>query len=295
MPRSRDQFEVFIQSAGWRASRIQPPTARTGRNPIRKTPSEKRGQPHFVQPPRICESAIVNPAPAISPYVAQYSVFVSAPTWVANQSRMPATAAPASVESPRVTPIITASVPAWFTGLVPATPTTEERLIQMQPLLVETGRMELGVEGLDGAERVVGEDVVHHADAAVVRERQVDVRLRDEIDRERRAGRAAHGETDPWFTRRDGDEGRGEDRPWPALGIAVEAPRPLPGPQAGRGGFSQLRRGVEHARGHQVDEGPRIASQRRPVEVAVGDEAGMELAAAAVELHLVDRRMRGSG
>ena len=67
MPRSRDQFDVFIQSAGWRASRIQPPAASTGRKPSRKTPSEKRGHPHFVQPPRSCDSAIVSPAAAITP------------------------------------------------------------------------------------------------------------------------------------------------------------------------------------------------------------------------------------
>ena len=101
---------MFIQSAGWRASRIQPPATSTGRKPIKKTPSENRGHPHFVQPPRICESAIVSPAAAITPYVAQYSLDVSVPICVANHSRMPATAAPTSVEIPRVTPIITASV-----------------------------------------------------------------------------------------------------------------------------------------------------------------------------------------
>ena len=104
---------------GCRASSTQPPATSTGRKPIRKTPREKRGHPHFVQPPRICESAIVRPAAAIRPYVAQYSDDVWVPICVANHSRTPATAAPASVEIPRVTPIITASVSCCLPGILP--------------------------------------------------------------------------------------------------------------------------------------------------------------------------------
>ena len=111
MPRSRDQLEVLKKSAGCRASNTQPPATSTGRKPSRKTPSESRGQPHFVQPPAICESARTSPAAAITPYVAQYSPAVWVPIWVASQSRNPPTTAATSVAMPRVTPNMVASVP----------------------------------------------------------------------------------------------------------------------------------------------------------------------------------------
>ena len=151
------------------------------------------------------------------------------------------------------------------------------------------------MELLDRVERVGGEHVIDDPDPLVVRERQVDVRVRDEVDRERVAGRAADGEPEPALAGRYGDEGRREDRPRPALRVAVEAPRPLPRLQMRRCGLQELVGGVAGARGHEVDEPARVASERRPVEVVVRDEALMLLAAAAVEADAVDGRVRRAG
>ena len=70
MPMSPDQFRTCARNqfeSGWCAISTQPAATSTGRNASRKTFSESRGQPHFVQPPRICENAITSPAAAISP------------------------------------------------------------------------------------------------------------------------------------------------------------------------------------------------------------------------------------
>ena len=70
MPMSSDQLRTCARNqfgSGWCAITTHPATTSTGRNAIRKTFSESRGQPHFVQPPRICENAITRPAAAISP------------------------------------------------------------------------------------------------------------------------------------------------------------------------------------------------------------------------------------
>ena len=56
--------------------------------------------------------------------------------------------------------------------------------------------MELGAELLERRRRRLGEHVVDDADVLVVPERQVDMRLRDEVHRERAAGRAADGEAE---------------------------------------------------------------------------------------------------
>ena len=53
--------------SGCPASSTQPAATSTGTKPTRKTPAESRGHPHFVQPPKSCDSAIVRPAPATSP------------------------------------------------------------------------------------------------------------------------------------------------------------------------------------------------------------------------------------
>ena len=54
-------------SLGCAPTSTQPAAISTGMNARRKTFSESRGQPHFVQPPRICENAIVSPAAASRP------------------------------------------------------------------------------------------------------------------------------------------------------------------------------------------------------------------------------------
>jgi hypothetical protein len=55
-----------------------------------------------------------------------------------------------------------------------------------------------------------------------------------------------------------------------------------------RGGdVEQLTCCVAGAGRHQVDEGPRMGSERRPVEIVVRDETRMLLAAAAVEADAV--------
>src|SRR5438552_19140457 len=84
------------------ASRIQPVQTSTGRNPSRKTPTDSRGQPHYVQPPTICESASTNPAPATIPIDAQNRPVVCCPTSVATQTRNPDTPAASAVTRPRL-------------------------------------------------------------------------------------------------------------------------------------------------------------------------------------------------
>ena len=54
--------------------------------------------------------------------------------------------------------------------------------------------MELGAKALDRAQRVVTEDVLDDPDVRVVPERQVDVRLAHDVDRDGAARRAAHGQ-----------------------------------------------------------------------------------------------------
>jgi hypothetical protein len=83
---------------------------------------------------------------------------------------------------------------------------TEQELIQVQSALVEAGGMELCVELLERVERVGGEDVIDDADPIVVRERDVDVRVRDEVDRERVAGRAPDRQPNPALSGRHGYE-----------------------------------------------------------------------------------------
>ena len=229
MLRSRDQFDVFIQSAGWRASSTQPPAASTGRKPIRKTPSEKRGHPHFVQPPTICESAIVSPAAAMP---------VRRPVLRrrlrADLRREPEQDACDRRTGERRDSTSSRSSPPPF---------REDRRVsrlQIQRMkansgaatLVEAGRAELGAERFDRPQGVVREDVVDDADRAVVRKREIDVCLRDEIDGQRLADRAADRKTDPVPPNRCSPERlrrrRRGGRPRPPLGIAVEAPRLQP-------------------------------------------------------------------
>ena len=59
-----------------------------------------------------------------------------------------------------------------------------------------------------------------------------------------------------------------------------------------RRGLQQLVGGIAGAGGHEIDELACVPSERRPVEIVVGDQALMDVAAAAVEAHAVDGGMR---
>ena len=56
---------------GWPATITQPPATRAGRKAKKRTFWEILGQPHFVQPPASCETAMVRPAAASRPSAAQ--------------------------------------------------------------------------------------------------------------------------------------------------------------------------------------------------------------------------------
>ena len=90
-------------------------------------------------------------------------------------------------------------------------------------------------------------------------------------------------------------ERRRKHRPRALLRVAEEAPRPLARLDAPRRHFRQLvGDGVERdvIRLRNVPGGQ---PEGRPVEVVVGDEADVLLAAAALELHAEDRRVRRAG
>src|SRR5206468_12681388 len=92
----------------------------------------------------------------------------------------------------------------------------------------EARGVELARELLDRQARVARENVLHDADVRIVVERQVDVRLRDEVYGQPLAGRAADGDADGSVARSEQRERGGKDRPRPLLGVAEEAPGPLP-------------------------------------------------------------------
>src|SRR3954451_17853006 len=89
-------------------------------------------------------------------------------------------------------------------------------LLQRQPAPVEAAAVELVAELLQRALRVGLEDVRDDGDLAVVVERQVDVRVRDEIDGDAVARRAADCQADRAAGRARGEqpERRREDRTW---------------------------------------------------------------------------------
>src|SRR6476646_1678056 len=136
----------------------------------------------------------------------------------------------------------------------------------------------------------------HHPDLAVVVERDVDVRMRDEVERQPAAARAAHGEPHRPVRRREEGERRREDRTRLLLGIAEEAPRPLAAPDVYGGELAELGRDGIAVSGHEVEELSRAAeAEWRPVELLMRQEAVMLVAAAAVESHAEHGRVRGTG
>src|SRR5918994_5718689 len=64
--------------------------------------------------------------------------------------------------------------------------------LEIEPSLVEVCGLELFPELLDCPHRVALERVVHHSDAGVVPERDVDMLTSHKVDGDGRAGRAAH-------------------------------------------------------------------------------------------------------
>ena len=112
-------------------------------------------------------------------------------------------------------------------------------------------------------------------------------------DSRRQLGQRTARPTAPVRRRQQRERGR-EDRSWLVLGVAEEAPRPLPTPDPRRRELAELAAGGLEPRSHQVEELAGVEAERRPVEVVVGDEAVVLLATAAVEPDAEDRGMRGS-
>src|SRR3954464_12507753 len=69
-------------------------------------------------------------------------------------------------------------------------------LFEREPADFELGGVELRRELLDESRRIGLEDVLDDPDLRVVVKRQIDVLLRDKIDRGPAAGRATHGQAD---------------------------------------------------------------------------------------------------
>src|SRR5579884_3067874 len=170
--------------------------------------------------------------------------------------------------------------------------------VEPQPPRVERPRPELLAELVERRRRVAAEQVLHHPHLAVVHERHVDVRPRDEVHRHPPARRAAHGDADAVAVgrRREQLERRRVDRPRPLLRPAEEAPRPLPRLDPRRRQIAELVADRLDPRRHQVDERrPVLHAERRPVELLVRDEAGMVVPAPARELDTVDGGMMRPG
>src|SRR5207237_8922384 len=121
------------------------------------------------------------------------------------------------------------------------------------------------------------------ADVRIVVERQVDVRLRDEVHGQPLAGWAADGDADGSVARSEQRERGGKDRPRPLLGVAEEAPGPLPRADPRRREIAELVGDHLDPRGHQVDEYAGVEAERRPVELLVADETVMVVPGGAGE------------
>src|SRR5581483_6778252 len=97
------------------------------------------------------------------------------------------------------------------------------------------------------------------------------------------------------LARREQPEERGEDGSRPLLGVAEERPRPAAGPDPVDREIAELRVELLDTGRHQVHEGAALEAERRPVELLVGDEARMLVAARAGETDAEDGRMRCPG
>ena len=81
----------------------------------------------------------------------------------------------------------------------------------------------------------------------------------------------------------------------PVLGVAEEAPRPLPGADAAGGHLAELVADLALTVRHQVEEGAGVQPERRPVEVVVRDQAGVFVPTWAREGDREHRGMGGAG
>src|SRR2546430_9490392 len=119
--------------------------------------------------------------------------------------------------------------------------------------------------------------------------------MRDEVDRQPSAARTPDGECHRPVRRREESERGREDGTRLLLGVAEEAPRPRSARDVYGSELAELHADGVEVRRHEVQELSRAAeAERRPVEILMRQEAVVLLAAAAVEPHAEDGRMRGT-
>ena len=138
-----------------------------------------------------------------------------------------------------------------------------------------------------------------HADAIVKGQRVLihdDVLVRDEVQGEPLARRAADGKAEPLLASAgcEEEERRREHRARPLLRVAEEAPRPLARLDPPGGEVAELESGLLQPRRHQIEELSRLEPEWRPVELVVGDEPRVLLAAGALEADAVDGGVPGT-
>ena len=135
------------------------------------------------------------------------------------------------------------------------------------------------------------EDVLDYLNVAVVVEREIHVRAADKVDGRALADRAADCEAELFGSGREEEKGRREDGLRSVLGVAEEAPGPVPRPDPPCGQVKEVTGcGFDPSR-HQVEELRPRRAERRPVQVVVGDEPFVLTPAAAREDDPVDGRM----
>ena len=159
---------------------------------------------------------------------------------------------------------------------------------------MKAARVEIVPELLEHPLRVDGEHVRNDADLGVVVEREVDVLVRDEVDRDAAACRATHGQAEGAVARSQQEERGREDGPRPILRVAEEAPGPVAGLDATDGEVGQLGGGLLEAGGHQVEEPLLAQAEGSPVQLCIRDEPRVLVTARAVEEHVEDRWVLGA-
>src|SRR5215207_5871952 len=102
------------------------------------------------------------------------------------------------------------------------------------------------------------------ADLRVVVERQVDVLVRDEVDRDTAAGGTANGEPQGAVPGRQEEERGRKHGSRAILGVAEEAPRPLTGQDLPDGEVRELRRDLLEPCGRSWPVSGRGASSATP-------------------------------
>src|SRR4029077_18858793 len=123
----------------------------------------------------------------------------------------------------------------------------------------------------------------------------VDMRMRDEVERQPATARTAHGEPDRPVRRREQRKGGREHGTRLLLRVAEEAPRPLAPLDVYGCELAQLGAHWVDPRGHEVEELARLEPERRPVELLVRHEAVVLAPTAAAEPDPEEGRMRGAG